>query len=577
MTLPNVAVTFKDGSLGGVATASSKRTAKIGVATGSPALLSAVTSAGTTPPVIAVSGVPVGTYNVRIECTLLGARGTWQFRYSLDGGASWAAVDVVSAATYVLGATGITLAIATGSAAVDNVWMFTAIPIPVDAYTDFAAMAAKYTSGPLCEAAADLLAEPNRDAQELLVAPIYPSVSGTVTVPVLVGTSPAVTTTGTPKDDYQIKVVVTTGGARGTAVFKYSLDGGDSYSALTTTAATVEMFDGANTSGVTLAMASGTYVAGDYWTATCEAPSYSTSDVNNTLDALKRDGRGFRFVHVVGSPSGASDAAKVTALQSLVAAVQTRLETMEGAAQYTRAILDGPDVSDSAIGSMSATTAKRCAYGHGRIELDSVLTAKRHRRPLAWAAATRLARIGVGVSCASLDANECGGSAALPARVRSISRDERVTGSIGGEGDLARAICSRTWNGLGGFYLSFPNTLAAIGSDYSKLQHGFLADLLATICYAEIVKLAQSKVRISKTTGYIDEAFAIAIESKVEAIARTALVSEGHCVDVSVKVSRTDNLLSGSTWNWTANLTPFGYPVSIAVSVGLKNPALSFS
>jgi hypothetical protein len=82
-------------------------------------------AAGTSPPALTVSGTAAGVYGLRIECTKLGARGTWEFRWSLNNGTTWAASNVVSAATQALGSTGITLAIAAGNAAVDNVWKAT--------------------------------------------------------------------------------------------------------------------------------------------------------------------------------------------------------------------------------------------------------------------------------------------------------------------------------------------------------------------------------------------------------------------------------------------------------------------
>lgn len=82
--------------------------------------VSSVTPEGTTPPTLTLSGTLSRPLNLRVECTLLGARGTWTGRYSFDNGVTWTAFT--SAATVALTGSGLTLAIATGSAAVDNVW-----------------------------------------------------------------------------------------------------------------------------------------------------------------------------------------------------------------------------------------------------------------------------------------------------------------------------------------------------------------------------------------------------------------------------------------------------------------------
>jgi hypothetical protein len=83
--------------------------------------VSAVTSAGTTPPAITLSGTPTVDVNLRIECTTLGNRGTAVVRYSIDGGVTWTE-NVTTAATFAIGTTGLTANYANAAAAVDNVW-----------------------------------------------------------------------------------------------------------------------------------------------------------------------------------------------------------------------------------------------------------------------------------------------------------------------------------------------------------------------------------------------------------------------------------------------------------------------
>ncbi len=95
---------------------------------------SAVTSAGTAPPVVTLTGSPLAFYDLVVEITTLGARGVARFRYSLDGGETWAASNVLTAATYLMADTGVTLNFATGTDyAVDNVYTASTC-IPNDAY-----------------------------------------------------------------------------------------------------------------------------------------------------------------------------------------------------------------------------------------------------------------------------------------------------------------------------------------------------------------------------------------------------------------------------------------------------------
>lgn len=88
--------------------------------------LSSVTAAGTTPPAVTVSGMPnYAGYQFKIEITVGGARGTAEFRWSINNGSTWVESDVVTAATVALGSTGVTVAFDTGTYATDNVYTFT--------------------------------------------------------------------------------------------------------------------------------------------------------------------------------------------------------------------------------------------------------------------------------------------------------------------------------------------------------------------------------------------------------------------------------------------------------------------
>jgi len=83
---------------------------------------------GATPPVItltgALSGVPVP---IEVDCTAGGALGAWTGSVSYDGGSTVAQVFTSAATIALVGAgTGLTLNIAAGNAAVDDVWKATA-------------------------------------------------------------------------------------------------------------------------------------------------------------------------------------------------------------------------------------------------------------------------------------------------------------------------------------------------------------------------------------------------------------------------------------------------------------------
>jgi hypothetical protein len=92
--------------------------------------LSAVTSSGTSPPVVTLTGTPNRYINFKMVCTVLGARGTSFIKYSINGGNTYSTAEVTAATILMLDpltgeSTGVTINIAAGAAAVDNVWTAT--------------------------------------------------------------------------------------------------------------------------------------------------------------------------------------------------------------------------------------------------------------------------------------------------------------------------------------------------------------------------------------------------------------------------------------------------------------------
>lgn len=94
-----------------------------------------VTEAGTTPPDFTLSGTPLGAFNLRLRvgAGTTGARGTFTFQFSTDGGNVWsefltsdASVPLIDTAKDSLvginGRTGLTVAIENASAAANNTW-----------------------------------------------------------------------------------------------------------------------------------------------------------------------------------------------------------------------------------------------------------------------------------------------------------------------------------------------------------------------------------------------------------------------------------------------------------------------
>ena len=164
------------------------------------ATLADVESFGSVPPVVSLTGaLGPSVLGVRIEITLGGSRGTATFRWSIDSGASWGGVGVLTNTSVALGSSGLSAVFAVGTYATDNVYTAALVP----AYT-----------------------------------------------------TPAVVLSGTPAAGVpSIDIQITTAGALGVAVFHWSIDGGATWVAIETTAASVVL----GLTGVTASFGDGTY------------------------------------------------------------------------------------------------------------------------------------------------------------------------------------------------------------------------------------------------------------------------------------------------------------------------------
>src|SRR3990167_629524 len=87
---------------------------------------------GTDPPLVTITGTPDNDYLFVIDLTLGGARGVAPFRWSINGGSTWEASGVVTAATNVLGTTGLTANFPVGTYTDDNAYYWATYPMTLD-------------------------------------------------------------------------------------------------------------------------------------------------------------------------------------------------------------------------------------------------------------------------------------------------------------------------------------------------------------------------------------------------------------------------------------------------------------
>lgn len=435
--------------------------------------------------------------------------------------------------------------------------------------------------GPGPEAAAFELSYPNSGGQ-IYFMPVTASVVGvsTAVTPTRVGASTGTVSIsgGTPLDAYQVNIKIVSLGVgqlvTGTNVaVQVSLDNGQTYSPTTLVPASGTFV--LTGTGLTLAfsVAASTFDFGDQFAFTCQAPFYGSSDITSAMTALGNDVRTWGFLHLVGFPTVGASGANATSSAALAATLSTNLATFANNFRYVRAIMDAPPSADSDLQAQFLNFVDgRVMVVAGTDVLTSALSGRKYTRSHAWATSGRLGGSRVSTSPGRT------ADGPLPGIV-SLLRDERKQATQLFDQRFSVAL---TYLGQNGFYSDIGRTMSALGSDFSFIMNGRVMDQACVITRQALFQFLNTAVRVNPTTsgqvgqpggpGTIFESDARGIESFVEKAIRNVMSAD--ITDVSVKVNRTDNLISTNLLRVTTRITPFAYASSISEDIGFVNPAL---
>lgn len=423
-------------------------------------------------------------------------------------------------------------------------------------------------SGPLVECAGLILNTPGVSSVVCVKAPSGTAgAAGSVTKS---GTGTAtMTVSGTPLDAYDATVEILEDGtnlAAATASFRYSLDGGDSFSPeLAMPTAGTYLVDG---TGMTLTFVNGetgtSFKAGDSYTFTTTAPAYSLTAANSALDALLADSASFFKVHLVGPAATAADAA------ALAAALDSKLSAAASAYRFLYGTVEAPEDTDTNLKAAFVSFAStKVEVAAGFATYISAITGQRISRSSAWASSARAAAVSPGTHLGQVG-NDDGQGGPL-SNVVGLSRDERSTPGL----DDARFTTLRTHVRRPGYFLTRGRIMAPPGSDFQQVHHRRVMDVAANQVALDAQEYIAKSVRVDSETGVILEGEARAIENDLGGKQRAVLVQTGDASDVSVLVNRTDNLISTETLRVSVRVIPKGYTEFIEVELGFSNPALA--
>ena len=441
---------------------------------------------------------------------------------------------------------------------------------------DLEGLKATYRSGPLVELLGLTLKEAGGPHFAVRCNASNAGTNGSVSKTAAAGsTGPAaaaVTVTGTPFDNYDVRILIVNPGLLGVATFRISFDGGDNYSDEYLTAASIATW--AAETGLTILFAADdgggppviyTYFAGDIYALTSTGPTYSSGDLAAAFNALQASPFDFEGVWVAGTVNGSDDATKVTNWVALATAVQGKMASWEGDFRFAFAALQVPNVADAALAvpSVQNLAADRLVAVLGDVEMISAATERQIRRSALLVVAARVAAIDFQRSPGAVE------DGTLPAVV-SLYRDERVTPG----GDQLRFTTLRTFDSaLAGYYVSEGKTFAAAGSDFGTIERRRTIDRLCKMGRRFMLPYIQKELDTNED-GTIDEKEAVAIEAIVNGQLSQDLVATKRLSNAEIQINRTDNLATSETLR--AKVRGRRKPKSkwVELEIGFANPNL---
>jgi hypothetical protein len=431
----------------------------------------------------------------------------------------------------------------------------------VATYTDASELQEDLGTGPLVEAAVHVLTVAK---QPVVVVPVNASVVGVASAVTADKTGTGdMTVDGDPLDAYSVIVellVLAANLAARTATFRYSLDGGVTYSSdIAMPLSGVYEIPG---TGLTLTFtngASGTsFEVGDAYSFTCTAPGFAADDLSDALDALLADQtREWFGVHVVGAYSSASLAA------GMYAAVKTKLATAASNYRFVWGIIEVPDgTATTIVDAFASTNSTTVTAAAGVAKMTSAISGREYTRSSAWAIAARAASVPPKEDLAQVKTGP------LPFVKQSTLSDAALNAL-----NSAGFATLRQHKGLAGVYVAEGRIKAPTGSDFQFVQYRRIMDIGSLALRRAMLQLLNADLDVDELTGFLTEAQANALRN--EAIARYIQPAlRGQIAALELTIPTAVNLVAGEMLTPTLRLTPFGYAKQIAASISFKNPAL---
>lgn len=411
----------------------------------------------------------------------------------------------------------------------------------------------KLGTGPLANACLDAFAA---GASVIYAVPANGDVAGSIgdVTATKTGTG-SMTVSGAPLDDYQVIVAIVNAGNLNQATFKYSLDGGDTFSAKITvpTAGTYQIPG----TGITLTFTDGSetpFAAGDMYSFNALAPSASISSINEAIDVLLATTYEYEFIHVVGPSDNA-----------VWAALDTRAAEAEASYRFIHFIAEARGLNDdetvdewvAALVTMKASFAStRVSVVAGRLELVDTGTGRVVDRNGGGIYTGRVSAMPVQSSPGKVIEGPLPGIVGL----QPVGINEGHILTL----DEAGFVTFRQYVGLSGFYITNGRMMAEDISDFQYVELRRVMDKACRACRTAALRFEHAE---ATTEGIA------ALQAHLQA-PLDQMAMDKEATSASVLIPDGQDIISTSKVKCKIRIIPVGIMRVIELDIGFENPFL---
>ena len=375
----------------------------------------------------------------------------------------------------------------------------------------------------------------------------------------------ALTVTGTPRDAYDVRVLVTRAGATlqaVTAMVRISLDGGTTYGPETPVPSSGAIV--IPNTGITLTWSDNSdadqLYAGDVYLFGSTAPTFDAAGLATALAALaaERTTLDHEFVRVCGPINATTFATVKTSHDALIAASLPRwflCEARDQAANESVAtwvgVLQG---ADPGFLGLSANLVAVCA---------AYSTQASRMMPATWRRST--ARL-LCPRFSTIPVAQHPGRARTGALAGVVTQHHDFAAAALQSLDARGFLGVQSLQGRAGYFAT-DRTAAAIGSDFVQIMRARVMCFAARVAVAEATNYVNESVR-TVDGGTIDPVDADAFDAAMTTKLTREVVTPGYASSVSVTVNRTDLIASTGQLRFQVRFRPNGYATTIAIDLG---------